>query len=225
MRAMPKESLVVSAVVPASTQVIRDAWLDPVAHAAMTGGSATMDRDGTFHAWGGYITARTITDTSALIVQMWRTTEFPQEDGDSRVEIELAAVRGGTRITLTQTGIPTGQATKYAAGWQEHYFGPMTDYFDPVAAKKKPAAKKKATKKKTAKPVAEKKTAKKKAAKPVAKKKSAKAIAKPVAKKNPTKPVAKKKPAKPVAKKKKSATPTAKKKKPAARTRKAAATR
>jgi hypothetical protein len=212
---MPKESLVVSAVIPTTPQSLHDAWLDPVAHAAMTGSEASLDRDGTFHACAGYITARTITDTSALIVQQWRTTQFPAEDGDSVVELQLVAVRGGTRVTVTQTGIPSGQAATYAAEWQQRYFGPMTEHFDAATkktAKPKPAAKTTAKPKPAAKKAAKPKPAAKTTAKP---KPAAKTTAKP---KPAAKKAAKPKPAAKQTAKPKPAAKTTAKPKPAAKT-------
>jgi activator of HSP90 ATPase len=62
-------------------------------------------------------------------VQAWRTTEFPADSPDSRVEIMLAAVNGGTRLTLKHGDIPAGQGASYESGWVENYFEPMRVYF------------------------------------------------------------------------------------------------
>lgn len=153
---MPTERAVVSAVLPAPADAIRDAWLDPVAHAAMTGSPARLRDDGTMEAWDGYIEARTIETAPGRIVQSWRSTEFPPDAPDSLLEIELEPVRGGTRVTLMHTEIPAGQSASYAQGWYEYYLTPMDAYFGKRA--QTPAAKK-AAKKATKK--AAKKTGKK----------------------------------------------------------------
>ncbi|MBI3740016.1 MAG: SRPBCC domain-containing protein, partial [Chloroflexi bacterium] len=62
-------------------------------------------------------------------VQAWRTTEFPEDSPDSRVEVLLEAVKGGTKLTLKHTNIPEGQADSYKKGWEEFYFEPMKKYF------------------------------------------------------------------------------------------------
>jgi activator of HSP90 ATPase len=62
-------------------------------------------------------------------VQSWRTGEFAESDPDSRVEIVLESVDGGTRLTLTHGDIPEGQAESYKSGWEEWYFAPMREYF------------------------------------------------------------------------------------------------
>ncbi len=218
---MAKESLVLSAQFPASVAEIHDAWLDPKAHAAMTGAPASIRDDGSFIAWDGYITARTLLDEPDSIVQSWRTTEFPSDSPDSQVELALVAVRGGTRVTITHTNIPAGQAGAYAGGWEDFYFGPMLRWFEAANAARRGAgatvAKKKAPMKKKKAAVAKKKVAapaKKKAAATAKKKVAAPAKTKVAA-------PAKKKAAAPA--KKKAAAPA--RKKAAAPAKKKAATK
>jgi activator of HSP90 ATPase len=67
--------------------------------------------------------------TPARIVQTWRTTEFPQNAPDSRLEISLEKAKGGTKITIVQTEIPKGQGASYHQGWIDYYFTPMKRYF------------------------------------------------------------------------------------------------
>ncbi|MFO0631985.1 MAG: SRPBCC domain-containing protein [Nannocystaceae bacterium] len=204
---MPTERAVVSAVLPAPADAIRDAWLDPKGHAAMTGSPARLRADGTMEAWDGYIEARTIEATADRIVQAWRSTEFPADAPDSRLEIELQPVRGGTRVTLVHTEIPAGQGASYAEGWYEYYLTPMDAYFGGGGK----AAGKKAAKKAAGKNAAAKKGAAKKAARTAARKPAAKkGAAKKAAKQGAKKPAAKKPAAKKAAKK--SAKKSAKKK-------------
>ncbi len=63
------------------------------------------------------------------IVQSWRTTEFPPESPDSRLELILEEVEGGTKLTLRHSNIPEGQGQMYKDGWVEWYFEPMQAYF------------------------------------------------------------------------------------------------
>ncbi len=198
---MATERAYVTAVLPASVDAIREAWLDPARHAAMTGGSARVRDDGVFEAWGGYIEARTLEHGGGRIVQNWRTRDFPADAPDSRLELELESDPDGTRVTITHLDIPAGQAARYAQGWYEHYLTPMELYFGGFgelpakpATKAKPA--KKAAKAKPAKKAAKAKPAKKVTkAKPA--KKAAKAKpAKKAAKAKPAKKAAKAKPAK-----------------------------
>jgi activator of HSP90 ATPase len=113
-------------------EVVYRAWLSSKEHSEMTGSAAKVQArvGGRFSAWDGYITGKTLElQPHSRIVQAWRTGEFAESDPDSRVEILLKNVEGGTSLTLTHTDIPEGQAESYRAGWEEWYFGPMREYF------------------------------------------------------------------------------------------------
>lgn len=127
-----KTSFTVSTVMPASAERIYKAWLNSEEHAAFTGSAARIDPavGGTFSAWDGYITGKnTQLEPYTRIIQSWRTTEFPEQAPDSRLEILLKTVPEGTKITLKHSQIPEGQAEEYRQGWEEFYFSPMQAYF------------------------------------------------------------------------------------------------
>jgi uncharacterized protein YndB with AHSA1/START domain len=133
------ESFEISTVLPAPPARVYAAWLSSDEHAAMTGASdgsgAEIDpRVGGAHsAWDGYITGTTLElEPNRRIVQAWRTVEFPADSPDSRLEIVLDAVDGGTRLTLKHSAIPDGQGVSYESGWVENYFEPMREYFSEV---------------------------------------------------------------------------------------------
>ena len=118
-------------------------WLDARLHSAFTGSRATGGaRVGDpFTAWDGYILGVHLElEPGRRIVQTWRTTEFPPGSEDSRVEIVLEEESGKTRLTLTHTNIPEGQAQEYRQGWEDFYFAPLAKYFAPRPARKAPAA-------------------------------------------------------------------------------------
>ncbi len=129
---MKEESCTVSALIPASPETVYKAWLNGREHAAMTGSAATGTArvGGTFTAWEGYISGRTLElEPCSRIVQAWRTTEFAEDDPDSRLEIILTAARGGTRVTLKHSELPRGSSAGYRKGWIDFYFKPMKEYF------------------------------------------------------------------------------------------------
>ncbi len=98
----------------------------------MTGSPARIEPrvGGAFTAWDGYISGRTAAlKPYTRIVQDWRTTEFPDGSADSKLELILEPVEGGTKLTLTHSNIPEGQADSYKDGWDEYYFIPMRKYF------------------------------------------------------------------------------------------------
>jgi activator of HSP90 ATPase len=121
-----------SIVLPARPQEIYLAWLSSDGHSALTGSPAHVDGNmgGEFSAWDGYISGVTLElDEPRRILQAWRTTEFPEDAPDSRVEIFLEAVDGGTKLTLSHTDMPADQVDSYRQGWEDFYFKPMREYF------------------------------------------------------------------------------------------------
>ncbi len=130
------ESLTISTILPATVKQIYTAWLSSKGHTAMTGSKATCSATvgKTFTAWDGYIEGKNLElGPNKRIVQSWRTSEFPEDAKDSRVEILLEKVKNGTKITLHHTNIPKGQKQQYKDGWEEYYFSPMKDYFEKTA--------------------------------------------------------------------------------------------
>ena len=129
---MKTDSIRVSAVIPADPKAIYEAWMSSKGHGAMTGSGATVTArvGGKFTAGDGYISGTTLElEPGARIVQSWRTTEFAEEDPDSRLEVLLEKASGGTRVTLVHTNIPRGQGAEYRQGWIDFYFTPMKEYF------------------------------------------------------------------------------------------------
>ncbi len=127
-----KKRFTVSTKLAAPPEKVFRAWLSSEGHAAMTGSPASVEPrvGGEFTAWDGYITGKTVElKPYNLIVQAWRTTEFSPNDPDSKLEIVLKAIPGGTKLTLFHTDLPEDQAESYESGWEESYFMPMREYF------------------------------------------------------------------------------------------------
>ncbi len=132
------ENIEVSRIIPARANRIFEAWLSGDEHGKMIDSSATVDADGSFSVWDGYISGSTLVrEPYSRILQGWRTTEFPPGAPDSQLEVLLEDVSGGTKVTLKHTLIPDGQGQSLAQGWNEHYFDPMLKYFEPPGSKLK----------------------------------------------------------------------------------------
>ncbi len=151
---MPLESIMLRDVFPSTPKDIYDLWMDSEGHAHITGSGAVVEahEGGAFEAWDGYISGRTEKlEPGRRIVQRWRTTEFPADAGDSRVEVKLREVDDGVELILIHTEIPEGQGEKYESGWVDFYFKPMRAFLGKTTSRAKPA---RAAKPKTAKPKA-----------------------------------------------------------------------
>lgn len=127
-QAMDSESFRISTVMAGLPAQLYAAWLDPERHSEMTGATAEVERGvgGRFTAWDGYIRGKTIElEPERRIVQHWRTSEFPDDAPDSRLEVLFSPEAGGTRVSLAHSGLPAGQGDLYRSGWEEFYFQPM----------------------------------------------------------------------------------------------------
>lgn len=125
---MASESFRISTVMAGLPAQLYAAWLDPRRHSEMTGATAEIERGvgGRFTAWDGYIHGTTIElEPERRIVQRWRTSEFPDDAPDSRLEVLFSPEAGGTRVSLAHSGLPPGQGDLYRSGWEEFYFQPM----------------------------------------------------------------------------------------------------
>jgi activator of HSP90 ATPase len=121
-----------SEVIAAKPEEIYRAWLSSEGHTAMTGSPAVVEGQagGEFSAWDGYIFGRTLALTpNRQIIQTWRTSEFPDDASDSRLDVDLEEVGGGTKITLKHSNLPANQVDSYRQGWEDFYFVPMREYF------------------------------------------------------------------------------------------------
>lgn len=128
---MALESIRIAARLPSSPSRAYRAWIDPSEHTAFTGDRATGAPrvGGKFTAFSGYIEGKTLRlAPGRLIVQSWRTTEFPEGAEDSRLEIRFESEDDGTRITLLHSEIPEGQGKRYREGWEEYYLNPLRAY-------------------------------------------------------------------------------------------------
>ena len=126
------ESLTLTDIFSTDPDTLYNAWLDSDTHSGMTGSRAWIEPEinGRFTCWDEYIFGITLEMVPGKkIVQRWRTTEFPDDAGNSKIELTFDAVSEGTRLTLHHTNIPFGQAVFYKKGWLEFYFEPMKRYF------------------------------------------------------------------------------------------------
>lgn len=126
------DSIKLSVKLPVKPRDIYEAWLDAEKHTAFTGSPAKIERKvgSEFTAWDGYITGKNLELYRFYkIVQTWRTTDFPEDAEDSRVEILIDPINEGSKVTIVHSNIPEGDGKKYRKGWKDTYFTPMKEYF------------------------------------------------------------------------------------------------
>jgi activator of HSP90 ATPase len=129
---MSTERIRVSDVFAAPSDRVYAAWIDSEQHGAMTGSKATIDPKigGRFTAWDGYCEGRNLELVQGRkVVQSWRSTEFPDDAPDSRLEVRFEDHPDGCRVVIVHTDIPEGMGEKYESGWATSYFEPMKKHF------------------------------------------------------------------------------------------------
>src|SRR5438477_191327 len=138
------DSFQLEMIVAAEPQRVFSAWMDSREHAAFTGGGEAVVEPwagGRFIAWDGYIHGILLgVDEGRRIVQTWRTSEFPPGARDSRLVVEFEPARGGTRVIVRHSDLPSSHVKKYERGWTEHYLKALARYFAKGAKQRTPAA-------------------------------------------------------------------------------------
>jgi activator of HSP90 ATPase len=120
-----------SDVIPATPDVLYNAWLSSEEHSKMTGSKAHVSSKAGegFEAWDGYIQGTNIElEPHRRILQHWRTSEFADTEADSLLEVVFETEGDGTRITIIHSELPD-HGMQYRQGWIDAYFTPMKVYF------------------------------------------------------------------------------------------------
>ena len=111
----------------ASPRAVYETPMDSRRHAKFTGAPARISRrpGGRFTAYDSYISGVNLELVPGRkIVQFWRSQGWPKHHY-STVTYALAKVRGGTRLTFTQEGVPDDDVADKKSGWVTHYWQPM----------------------------------------------------------------------------------------------------
>lgn len=118
--------------IPADPEDVYDAFMDPAKHAEFTGEEASGGSEvgEEFHAYGGYISAKSLElEPGKKIVQEWTTSEWPENAPPSILTITLKKAVGGTKLTMVHSLVPDEQTDDYAEGWKESYWIKLENYF------------------------------------------------------------------------------------------------
>jgi uncharacterized protein YndB with AHSA1/START domain len=128
-----KGSLFLRAFIPKTTaHQVYEAWMDSRKHAEFTGETVDIQPyvGGKFLIAGSYISGKNIElEPYHRIFQTWRTTDFPENAPDSKLEISLTDSTDDCHVVLSQEDLPEDQVDSYRSGWMEYYFNPMIEYF------------------------------------------------------------------------------------------------
>ena len=116
----------------ASPNAVYDALMDSKTHSLFTGSKARISRrvGGTFTAYDGYAEGKNIElSRGKKIVQSWRARDWPKRQY-SKATFAMRKVRGGTKLTFTQTGVPGRKYRSIKQGWSDFYWAPLKEMLE-----------------------------------------------------------------------------------------------
>ena len=117
-------------ILPATPEEIYMALTNPLTIELWTGEEAIMSTEpgSEFSMWDGSIVGKNLEfEEGKKIVQQWYFDGQPEA---SIVTIKLHPDKKGTSVELRHTNIPDADYESFAEGWDDSYFGPLTDFFD-----------------------------------------------------------------------------------------------
>lgn len=116
-------------IIPATPAEVYAAITNPLTIQLWTGEDAVMSTEpGTeFSLWDDSISGKNLEfETDKKVVQEWY---FGDQQEPSVVTIKLHAHKEGTSVELRHTNIPEVDYEDIVEGWNEAYFGSLTDFF------------------------------------------------------------------------------------------------
>jgi len=123
----------------ATPRAVYEALMDSRRHAKFTGGAARISRKvgGAFSVFDGYARGVNVAlERNRRIVQTWRANDWPARHY-SLVTFALTKASKGTRLTFTQTNIPSDQVESVRQGWKEFYWTPLKAMLETPARPKR----------------------------------------------------------------------------------------
>jgi hypothetical protein len=120
-----------SVVLAASARSLHAMYLDPIAHAEITGAPVTIGpKPGDpFRAFDGSLSGHMLAVVEArLVVQSWRSVHFNNDDPDSTLILTFTAEGAAGRIDLIHLDVPGQDYLGVSNGWETHYWTPWRRY-------------------------------------------------------------------------------------------------
>jgi activator of HSP90 ATPase len=125
------KTLVAAASFAAHPDRLFEMYLDARQHAAFTGAPAVIEpRAGTaFSAFGGTLSGTILhVEPKRLIVQTWRSKNFPAGAVDSILILSFWTEKDGARIEMVHANVPDEDFTGVSQGWEKYYWTPWRAY-------------------------------------------------------------------------------------------------
>jgi activator of HSP90 ATPase len=106
-------------------------YMDAKLHAGAIGAPVSISRrpGSRFSAFGGAIVGRTVAAVPGrMIVQIWRSTQWPKTALDSVLVLTFSDGAGGGRVDMVHANVPDGDYAAIKGGWTKYYWKPWRSY-------------------------------------------------------------------------------------------------
>ena len=130
------KNIVLAASFAATPDNLFDTYLDARSHSAFTGAPAVVEsRAGTpFSAFDGILSGTILhVEPKRLIVQTWRSKNWPADALDSVLVLSFWPQQDGARIELVQVNVPDEDFAGVSQGWEKYYWTPWRAYLAEIA--------------------------------------------------------------------------------------------
>jgi activator of HSP90 ATPase len=120
-------TIILAASLPARPERLYEMYIDPVLHAAFTGVPVTIGTDAgaLFRAFNGAIWGSILhVVPDRLVVQRWRSVNFPEDAIDSTLTLSFWPEGKGGRIELVHANVPEEDFAGVSEGWTKFYWNP-----------------------------------------------------------------------------------------------------
>lgn len=127
---MPR-NIILAAALPAAPDKLFDMYLDAESHAAFTGLPVTLEphAGGAFRAFDGMLSGTMLhIQPKSLIVQTWRSANWPLTAMDSVLTLSFWPAEDGGRIELVHINVADEDFAGVSQGWETYYWAPWRIY-------------------------------------------------------------------------------------------------
>jgi len=127
---MPR-NIIMAATLPAPPDRLFDMYLDAESHAAFTGLPVAIEphAGGAFRAFDGKLAGTILhIEPKTLIVQTWRSVNWPLTAMDSVLTLSFWPAEDGARIELAHVNVVDEDFAGVSQGWGKYYWTPWRAY-------------------------------------------------------------------------------------------------
>ena len=127
---MPR-NIIMAASLLAPPDKLFDMYLDAASHAAFTGFPVTIEprAGGVFRAFDGMLSGTILhIEPKRLIVQTWRSVNWPVTAIDSVLTLTFWPEKDGARIELVHINVAEEDFAGVSQGWEKYYWTPWRAY-------------------------------------------------------------------------------------------------